>query len=598
MPPPRRVECAPLSANGSEVARRGLQWLWVFFKLSLRLLRARVRGRLDARTWGQLLRGVFEELGGAAVKIGQQLSVRIDLFPYAVCHELEQLVDNIPSFPTEQAVDIIERTAGEKSGGARVPLGEIFTVFDPKPIGSASIACVFQAELPTGEKVAVKVRRPGIVDSIAADLGVIDFGTRMLELLTVVRGGFFKNLRGELRSMLAEEIDFAAEARYTRLFRSNAKDDKLAWITAPKVYTKISGQAVLVMEFASGFWCSEVLAAAENKDARALAVLAKQGITPKKVGKRLMDYSFWSRFEALFFHADPHHGNIIVQEGCKLVFIDFGSCGTTSRKSRLAQLMIMDRMRYNDVSGTVEAAVSTLEPLPLVDVYELKKDVEANFWNWLFAFRDKQAEWWERTTAGLWLALLEVTRKRQIPIGLETLRLARSLLLVDTLCFRLDPKMVSPDAFIKYERRAMRRAARKAKKRQEKKPFSQHKDTIVKEVDEVLSRGRYTSWRLERIVDSFPNQFAGTISKWSFVLSEGLRAGMAIAVSGVLVFLYVWSTGERPAGSEWKGVADFVASLFVDPLSLAAGLLLLFMSYRRLTFRAHDLDVDRRGGLR
>jgi predicted unusual protein kinase regulating ubiquinone biosynthesis (AarF/ABC1/UbiB family) len=562
------------------------------------MARARLRGKIAAQAWGAALRGVFEELGGAAVKIGQQLSVRIDLFPYPVCHELEQLVDRIPSFPTEQAVDIVERSAGEKRGVERVPLGEIFAAFDPNPIGSASIACVYQAELHTGQKVAVKVRRPGIMDSLGADLGVIDIATRILELLTIVRGGFFKNLRSELRSMLAEEVDFAAEARYTRLFRYNAKKDKLKWITAPKVYTQFSGQSVLVMEFASGFWCSEVLAARENNDQRALAQLAARGITPKKVGKRLMEYSFWSRFEALFFHADPHHGNIIVADGCKLVFIDFGSCGTTSRKSRLAQLMIMDRMRYNDVSGTVEAAVSTLEPLPCVDVYELKKEVESNFWNWLFAFRDKQAEWWERTTAGLWLALLEVTRQMQIPIGLETLRLARSLLLIDTLCFRLDPSMVSPDAFIRYERRAMRRGAQQAKREEEKKPFSQYTDTLIKETHELLSRARYMAWKAERVVDGFPNEFAGSVSKVSYFLSEVLRVGMLAAAIGVVGFVYVWSTGRREPGDEWAGVADFVASVFVSPVPLGLGLFLLFLLYRRLNFRTHDLDVDRRGGLR
>jgi hypothetical protein len=158
--------------------------------------------------------------------------------------------------------------------------------------------------------------------------------------------------------------------------------------------------------------------------------------------------------------------------------------------------------------------------------------------------------------------------------------------------------MVSPDAFVKYERRAMRRAARRARKRQEKKPFSQHKDTVVKELDDIVSRGRYTAWRAERIMDGFPNQFAGTISKWSFVLSEALRAGMAIAVAGVLVFIYVWSTGERRPGNEWNGVAEVVSGMFVNPLTVGAGLLLLFMFYRRLTFRSRDLDVDRRDGLR
>lgn len=534
-------------------------------------------------------------MGGAAIKIGQQLSVRIDLFPYAVCRELEQLVDNVPAFPTEVAIEIIERSLGAKQGKGRARLEEVFESFDPDPIGSASIACVYQAVLTSGSSVAVKVLRPGIKTSIAADLGVLNFVTRLLELLTVVRSGFFGNLRSELRTMLFEELDFASEARYTRLFRYYCKKDKLKWLTAPKVYTYCSTQDVLVTAFVSGFWCTEVLAARENNDRAALRTLAENGITPKKLGKRLTEYSFWSRYEALFFHADPHHGNIIVRPGCKLVFIDFGSCGTTSRKSRMAQLMVMDRMKNNDVSGTVEAAVATLEPLPMVDVYGLKKALEVEFWRWLFAFRDSKSEWWERTTASLWLALLNETRKRRIPIGLETLRLARSLLLVDTLCFRLYPKLVSPDAFESYERRAMRRGANKTRRAMDDVPWSHYVNTVVKETDDFISRARYLAWQAERILDSFPNEFAATLGKWSTFASEILRAGLVLTVLVVGVFFYVRST-DQWTGQEWEGVRQIIVAWLSSPLELGVFLVLAYLLYRRLAFRFRDLDARRPPG--
>ena len=309
-----------------------------------------------------------------------------------------------------------------------------------------------------------------------------------------------------------------------------------------------------------------------------------------------MQYAFWSRFEALFYHADPHHGNIIVQEGCKLVFIDFGSCGTTSRKSKMAQLTIMDRLRHNDVSGTVEAGVSTLEPLPLINVYSLKKAVEADFWNWLFAFRDKKSEWWERTQAGLWLALMEQTRKRHIPIGLETLRLFRSVMLIDTLVYRLDPKMTSPEAFNRYERTAMKRGARKVRHRCQDTPFSEHKNMLIKESDELLSRIRYYAWQAERFADSIPNEFAGTVSKFSYMASEFLRAGIWVVIGGVVAFLYFYwfRIGVEP-GQEWEAVNKLVSDLLTSPLELGVGLLLLVLLYRRVAFRVNDLDVGRRG---
>ena len=81
--------------------------------------------------------------------------MRADMLPYAYCAELGKMLDQVPAFPTAQAIEIIERNIGR-------PLSEVFEVFDPEPIGSASLACVYQAQLKTGEKVAVKVRRPGI----------------------------------------------------------------------------------------------------------------------------------------------------------------------------------------------------------------------------------------------------------------------------------------------------------------------------------------------------------------------------------------------------------------------------------------------------
>src|SRR5579864_4331216 len=99
--------------------------------------------------------------------------------------------------------------------------------------------------------------------------------------------------------------------------------------------------------------------------------------------------------------------------------------------------------------------------------------------------------------------------------------------------------MVSTKDFAAYELKAMRRGARKTARRQEKLPWSHHANTLIKEADDILSRVRYVSWQVERILDSFPNEFASTLSKWAAFASEVFRAGLLIAVFGVGVFLYV-----------------------------------------------------------
>jgi ubiquinone biosynthesis protein len=108
------------------------------------------------------LRQTFANIGGTFIKFGQQMAIRVDLLPYAYCEELTKLLDRVEPFPSAQAITAVERVTGK-------PLAETFRTFDPAPIGSASVACVYQAILLNGDKVAVKVRRPHIGELFEAD---------------------------------------------------------------------------------------------------------------------------------------------------------------------------------------------------------------------------------------------------------------------------------------------------------------------------------------------------------------------------------------------------------------------------------------------
>src|SRR5262249_45122090 len=156
------------------------------------------------------------------------LSLRADLLPYAYCAELSKMLDRVKAFPTPQAVAIIERSLGR-------PLNAIFAVFDPTPIGSASLACVYQATLLSGERVAVKVRRPGIGPLLAADLRALDWLLIIAETLTFIKPGLTTNFRHDLRKMLLGELNFRAEARYQEMFRLRAEKDGDG-VTAPRVF--------------------------------------------------------------------------------------------------------------------------------------------------------------------------------------------------------------------------------------------------------------------------------------------------------------------------------------------------------------------------
>ena len=114
----------------------------------------------------QRLRLCIEELGPIFIKFGQMMSTRRDLFGDEITDELEKLLDRVPPFPSEQARAIVEKQLG-------MPLEQAFRQFDDKELASASIAQVYGAELHSGERVIVKIVRPGIESLIRRDIDVL-----------------------------------------------------------------------------------------------------------------------------------------------------------------------------------------------------------------------------------------------------------------------------------------------------------------------------------------------------------------------------------------------------------------------------------------
>jgi predicted unusual protein kinase regulating ubiquinone biosynthesis (AarF/ABC1/UbiB family) len=157
---------APFQAGLVLSVRRLFVWLFGLSYFFGGVMLDKLRRQDSQRRQAVRLRRTFSRIGGTFIKFGQQMAVRVDLLPEVYCEELTRLLDRVDPFPTEIAIKSIESCL-------RQPLSEIFTIFDPEPIGAASIACVYQGVLKSGEKVAVKVRRPGIGSQFAADFRVL-----------------------------------------------------------------------------------------------------------------------------------------------------------------------------------------------------------------------------------------------------------------------------------------------------------------------------------------------------------------------------------------------------------------------------------------
>ncbi|MDF1692215.1 MAG: ubiquinone biosynthesis regulatory protein kinase UbiB [Zhongshania sp.] len=241
---------------------------------------------------GERLRLALEQLGPIFIKFGQILSTRRDLLADDVAMELAKLQDQVPPFPSDQAVAVIEAALGK-------PIDELFVAFDRQPLASASIAQVHTATLDGNIDVVVKVVRPGIEHTINADL-------KLLQTIAVLIARYIPDGRrlrpteivDDYRHTILDELDLQREGANTSQLRRNFKDSDILYV--PEVYWDYTRRNVLVMERIHGIPVTD------------LDTLREQGTDMKKLAERGVEIFFTQVFRDSFFHADMHPGNIFI----------------------------------------------------------------------------------------------------------------------------------------------------------------------------------------------------------------------------------------------------------------------------------------------
>ncbi|ACY13734.1 ABC-1 domain protein [Haliangium ochraceum DSM 14365] len=553
---------------------RSLSWLASIFLYALSRLKDALAGDKSDKQKGRRLRELFERVGGTGTKIGQQMAMRVDFLPYEVCQELEKLLDASKPFPLELAIQTIEASLGR-------PVSEIFAEIEPEPIGSASIACVWSATLLNGERVAVKVRRPKVERGFIADIELVAKFTRMLETISVIRPGFLENLRNEMRDMFMDELDFVQEANYQIMFRRMAKKAKLRWVSVPKVYVEYSSEIVLTSQFVTGYLATDVLKALEENDLEMLRELKSKNIDIEKIGKRVLALGYWSRLESFFFHSDLHPGNVFILPGSKIALIDFGSCGVNYSFMAEAEFEGTRRMLMDDIPGAINASLLMQMPLPGIDVERLGRNINRVFFKRYVDLKSKQAEWWERTSASLWIAMMDITKEFDIPANINTLRFIRSSLLYDTLAFRFNPSLDFLKTFRDWTKDARKRGMRERRKltRQAGNVAAARTIQNVGNLQETLERGAF--WA-NQFLNTVPTQMAATASQASYIFSRLLKLGMtysfALLLCVMAVFLYLALFQDLSLENYQETVFASVTDLIDSPIFIVAALVYLMHS--------------------
>lgn len=308
--------------------------------------------------FGTQLRLSFEDLGPSFIKLGQLLATREDILDAALIRELKLLQNKVRGIPFDVAKGAIEENLGKK-------IEEVFRSIDENAIGTASIGVVYKAELLNGDKVVVKVRRPGISKTILTDFEILLYIVQKLEKvsseikflgLSKAISDFFKSTQNEL--------NFQVEAQNCERLRRNLQSiDKDGYIVVPRVYREYSTSEVLVLEFLDGRPFNEF---------HSLEELGPDVVVKLEKSIELFTHTLLADG---FFHADLHGGNFFVMKDRRIGIIDFGLMGTLSKKNRANLIGILYAVITHNYDNLVYEFLEVAEYDSIPDHDELIRDI-------------------------------------------------------------------------------------------------------------------------------------------------------------------------------------------------------------------------------
>lgn len=361
------------------------------------------------------LRLALEALGPIFVKLGQLLSTRRDLLSAEFAEELAKLQDQVPPFSGKLAEALIERNLKKK-------IAEVFRYFNDVPVASASVAQVHYAELLSGEKVAIKVLRPGILAVIEQDLALMQLIARLIEKL------FSDGKRLKPREVVAEfdqylhdELDLTREAANASQIRRNFLDSDILYV--PQVFFDYCTKNVMVMEWIEGIPISQI------------DTLKAAHIDLKKLAQHGVEIFFTQVFRDGFFHGDMHPGNILVATDGRYIAIDFGIVGSLTEFDKHYLAVNFLAFFNRDYKGVALAHLESGWVPPQTRVESLEAAIRAvcePIFNQPLA---------KISFGQLLLRLFETSRRFQVEIQPQLVLLQKTLLNIEGLGRVLDPQL-------------------------------------------------------------------------------------------------------------------------------------------------------------
>jgi ubiquinone biosynthesis protein len=270
-------------------------------------------------------------LQGLFIKVGQLLSILANFLPQEFRAELEGLQDQVPPRPFDEIRVCVEAELGS--------FEKHFSSFDETPIASASLGQVHEATLVDGRRVAVKVQHADIDEIVRLDLHTIRRIMAIVQWFVPVQGldAYYK----QIRELLRQELDFTQEADHVERISKNFKDDPKVRFPVP--IRSASTSRVLTSTFTPGLKVSD------------MAGIDARGLDKKDVAGRLVRIYCQMIFVDGFYHADPHPGNVLVDDDGAIVLLDFGAVAELSSEMKAGIPEFLEGVLRRDTDRLIKA---------------------------------------------------------------------------------------------------------------------------------------------------------------------------------------------------------------------------------------------------
>ncbi|MFM7025026.1 MAG: ABC1 kinase family protein [Limnohabitans sp.] len=376
------------------------------------------------------VRLAMEELGPTFVKLGQILAGRADLFGPEWIAEFEKLHSHVPAVPLANLRVQLREDLGDEPE-------TVFARFDPEPLAAASIAQVHRAQLKDGAEVVVKIRRPGITDTIAADLRLMGrLATLAEEQLPWLKPYQPQRLVKELAKSLQRELDLASECRNAERIAKNM--GPMPWIVVPGVHWNHTRERVNVQDYIGGI--------AGNH----LEALQSQGFDRKLLAQRGAQAVLKMIVEDGLFHADPHPGNVFYLEGNRIAFIDFGMVGRLSVKRREELLTLLLGLVERNPQAVADVLLDWTGDGSHADIDALEAEIEA------FVDQYYGVPLSQLSLGGMLADVTAILREHRLALPSDLALLIKAFITLEGLGRGLDPEFHMAEEALPLLRRVMR----------------------------------------------------------------------------------------------------------------------------------------------